>query len=244
MKIISWHLALPAIFAFIVFNCSCARTETGGYLINASTIAKGITGGKLVVNEEAGGTNQQRPPAKPRSGCILVVGVLEAEWPYDCRNGKPYDSMASKRGWEFESGSGKPWFAAEIDEKSGEVVSAQLDYDAYVSRGISASGHLAAKLDGSYGSVTRSSWMFAVKGPYKTWDGHSIREDGSSDDPAPAGDQGAVMTGNGNLLSAKNGAVFQGKLYFNINYIPKKPPSKLNCDADITFGTVRLKVIR
>lgn len=146
------------------------------------------------------------PPLK--EGRIRISGPLNSvgEYNYD-----GMDSLGTMRGcsWtksrfgvmgEDRKGGGSAWFYADIDEKSGKVLSVSAYGNGACGRGYYIAFFDAAPLVGSFGDVEKEGFTLRASGPAIRNYQYDAKDNLEQED-API-----VITGTGDLLAAANGA--------------------------------------
>lgn len=228
--------ALAGILLFSLPLAGCAKTGEGSYHTSVLTILAGLKTGKFIINEDDTGPAPKTIDLRPEGGQIMLSGLLDSDGMYGY-NGVESPSMAELVGLDWNKGNCK--FAAIIDKDTGEILKAQIVLNTGDGRAGSYDANLTDKLNGSYGTIGKNSFTFSVRGP--VWHDETA---GISEDyeplKEPTGSEGAVVTGKGNLLAAKNGDTFKVKLYFGVDSIPSRPPPK----TGVTFGRGVLTVTR
>lgn len=185
------------------------------------------------------------PPLK--QGQMRIFGALNSLGPYSYDAGTAAGAM---RGCSWEKsrfavmghdskGGGSAWFYADIDEKSGQI----LTVTAY-GNGICGSARheaffAASPLAGSFGKVEMGGFTLRAAGPGVF---SSLTPDGEG--PA-TGEVSLVITGGGDLLEAANGAKIPVRYYLGGSQgvvLEDKDPTGVNTDSG--RGTVTVERYR
>lgn len=182
------------------------------------------------------------PPLK--EGQIRISGPLNSLGQYNFDGG---DSLASLRGCTWtksrfgvmgadSKNGGSAWFYADIDEKSGQVLSVRAYGNGACGRGSGLAFFAAAPLVGSFGDVEKGDFTLRATGP-----AISLNTQGDFEE-LYEWKLAIVIAGSGDLLAAANGTRIPVKYYLGTGdevVMEDKDPSGANIDSG--RGTVTVE---
>lgn len=236
----NFRILLIGFLLLMTFGCTQIGEHSWG--VTVDSIKAAVKHGKFFVTAS---DMKESPIPEPEKGQIVLFGYLDYGGYYNNDRGKPsepFNDVNAPMSWDISEANkyGDCFFSAVIDEQSGAIISARLYYQAVSGRNFEFEGDLRDKLNGSFGYIDKKNFAFSVSGP--EWIDYRRSEEArpeKSDDS-----QTAVVMGNGDILTAANGATFPAKLYIGVKDIPKKYPVRKDGNGIITFGSGNLKVIR
>lgn len=181
------------------------------------------------------------PPLK--QGQLRISGPLNSlgEYSYD---GSGSDGTMRGCTWQKSrfgvmghdsKGGGSAWFYADVDEQSGKVLSVTAYGNGTCGRGPDVAFFAAAPMVGSFGDVEKEGFTLRALGPSVSL----LRGGGGPE--LKKWDAGIVITGNGDILTAADGAKIPVKYYLGSGdgvITEDKDPSGTNADSGTGIVTV------
>lgn len=221
------HITLLAVFLAFFLGLVGAQEIQGATLTSEEKLAE-----KLYL--QASPRKARIPPLK--EGRIRISGPLNSLGQYHFDGS---DSLGSLRGCSWQksrfgvmghdgNGGGSAWFYADIDEKTGQVLSVTAYGNGVCERASHLALFAAAPLVGNFGNVEKEGFTLRAQGPRVS------NYQYNAEDTLSQGEASIVITGSGDLLAAANGAKIPVRYYLGSAdgvVMEDKDPSGTNVDS-------------